>query len=174
MSDGRSPPPPPPPTLFLNQTEAQRAEKNYFWRPPLIMSGSWWPGLPLIWRPGSATDMVSILNLRTIFFVCMFLSQIWSYIWDIKLNYSTFNVLTLFFFASLTGLYLFPWIFHQDLDTTHSPWKDSKNKKNHHDYWSKIILVKNFQPRDWLSISPSHNHSWIRAMRQTKLRITHC
>ena len=104
----------------------------------------------------------------------MFLSQIWSYIWDIKLNYSTFNVLTLFFFASLTGLYLFPWIFHQDLDTTHSPWKESKNKKNHHDYWSKIILVKNFQPRGWFSISPSHNHSWIRAITQTKLRITHC
>ena len=27
---GGGPPPPPPPTLFLDQTEAQRAEKKYF------------------------------------------------------------------------------------------------------------------------------------------------
>ena len=36
------------PLLFLDQTEAQKAGKNFFWRPgsPLIW-GSWWPGPPL-------------------------------------------------------------------------------------------------------------------------------
>ena len=45
-----------PHPLFLDQTEAPRAEKKKIWfnRPPLL-SGSGWPGPSLIWRSGSAT-----------------------------------------------------------------------------------------------------------------------
>ena len=44
------------PPLFLDQTEAGRAEKNFFKTalPPLI-SGSGWLPRPLIWRSGSAS-----------------------------------------------------------------------------------------------------------------------
>ena len=36
------------PLLFLDQTEAQRAQKMLFWDcPPPLISGSGWPGLPL-------------------------------------------------------------------------------------------------------------------------------
>ena len=37
------------PPLFLDQTEAQRAKKTFFWDspPPPLISGSGWPGLPL-------------------------------------------------------------------------------------------------------------------------------
>ena len=40
------------PPLFLDQTEAQRAKKTFFWDcphppPPHLISGSGWPGLPL-------------------------------------------------------------------------------------------------------------------------------
>ena len=45
-----------PPSLFLDQTEAGRAEKKIFQTalPPLI-SGSGWLPRPLIWRSGSAS-----------------------------------------------------------------------------------------------------------------------
>ena len=39
-----------PPPLFLDQTEARRAEKNFLETAPLLISGSGWPPLPLIWR----------------------------------------------------------------------------------------------------------------------------
>ena len=34
------------PHLFLNQTEAWRAEKTFVETLPLLISGSWWPALP--------------------------------------------------------------------------------------------------------------------------------
>ena len=51
----------PPPTLFLDQNEARRAEKIFFWRRgPALISGSGWPAPPptlLIWRSGSANAL---------------------------------------------------------------------------------------------------------------------
>ena len=56
----------PGPPLFLHQTEARRAEKNFFETGPLLLSGSGWPDPPppppLIWRSGSATEDYRLLR----------------------------------------------------------------------------------------------------------------
>ena len=50
-----------PPLLFLDQTEAQRAEKYFFLEttPPPPISGSGWPGPPFSEGSGSATAYVN-------------------------------------------------------------------------------------------------------------------
>ena len=48
----------PGPPLFLDQAEARRAEKTFFWvRLPPLISGPGWPP-PLIWRSGSAVTVI--------------------------------------------------------------------------------------------------------------------
>ena len=65
-------PGPPPPSLFLDQTEPRRAEKNFFLRPGPLISGSRWPSptlplpVPLIWRSGSANGHNIITRLFSI------------------------------------------------------------------------------------------------------------
>ena len=55
--------------LFWNQTEARRARKNFFLRPPLPP-----PPSPIIWRSGSATDTMFCLSVTcTMFNRTMFL-----------------------------------------------------------------------------------------------------
>ena len=55
------------PPLFLDQTEARRAENNVGDRPPppfhFLISGSGWPGSPLSWRSGFATDPCQIVSI---------------------------------------------------------------------------------------------------------------
>ena len=54
----------PPPPLFLDETEARRAENIFFLNhpPPPLISGSGWPA-PLIWRSGSVTALNRLYQL---------------------------------------------------------------------------------------------------------------
>ena len=57
------------PHLIFRPNWGPKCRKKFFLRPgpsPLI-SGSGWPGLPLIWRSGSTTDNGPLLSLKTIF-----------------------------------------------------------------------------------------------------------
>ena len=54
------------PTLFIEQTEARRAEKNFFETAPLPYLRAWMIGAPplphLFWRSGSAADNQKIIS----------------------------------------------------------------------------------------------------------------
>ena len=69
----REPAPPPPPPLFLDQTEARRAEKILLETGPPLFQGSGWPG-PLL-SQGLDPALIYFLHVRGLWF-CQFYTSL--------------------------------------------------------------------------------------------------